>query len=458
MAAQYALNFKEFVASLKKQQFKERKIFLLKLPEPELFFADKNWKSKNTQFVTKVSEQNHIYLKRTLKLDKVDKVEIDGFTLKFMKSSKKASNMNALGKKLADAGELATVQSLSEKVESPKDTKQKIFIDNPEAFIAWKPTFTLTKEIIEAQGIKINNFDVIHDATDKSDFTKIIEDFTKKIRKAKDSWNPADIFMVKKTNKKEIVSTLRTIVDSYEGDTLAAAFNAKIYQYYEDQVLYPISLKQVTAKKAKWELTNVPGRLAPKYYEIGFDGLKLDFSLNTKELGVFVFLNKDTKKKINLQVRGFPHSYTVAQTEITSDGSKTGGRLGKVPTSVVDAIMGSFDDSRIKSISYFGKKPNYFDKFGANEFKETVKWHNFLVKQTEVRVENPVKIEEYLRTTIEIAKDDQDVAAILAIKIQALKIGYFFYNNRKDVDTIINKMILGAKKISTDNGFFIKVY
>ena len=58
-----------------------------------------------------------------------------------------------------------------------------------------------------------------------------------------------------------------------------------------------------------------------------------------------------------MQVRGFPHSYGVAQTEITSDGTPTGGRLGKVSTKVVDSVLGQYNDERISSIRYFGTRP-----------------------------------------------------------------------------------------------------
>ena len=35
---------------------------------------------------------------------------------------------------------------------------------------------------------------------------------------------------------------------------------------------------------------------------------------------------------------------------------------------------------------------------------------------------------------------------------------HFFIKNKKDVSTIMNKMIIGPLKISPDNGFFIKIY
>ena len=33
-----------------------------------------------------------------------------------------------------------------------------------------------------------------------------------------------------------------------------------------------------------------------------------------------------------------------------------------------------------------------------------------------------------------------------------------FVKNKKDLSTIMNKMINGAKKINPNNGFFIKIY
>ena len=66
-----------------------------------------------------------------------------------------------------------------------------------------------------------------------------------------------------------------------------------------------------------------------------------------------------------MQVRGFPHGYGTAQTEITSDGTPTGGRLGKIPTKVVDSVMGQYKDERISSIRYFGSSP--FESFDKNK-------------------------------------------------------------------------------------------
>ena len=50
------------------------------------------------------------------------------------------------------------------------------------------------------------------------------------------------------------------------------------------------------------------------------------------------------------------------------------------------------------------------------------------------------------------------IAENMVMKIQGLKIMHFFIKNKKNLSTIMNKMINGAKKINPDNGFFIKIY
>ena len=87
---------------------------------------------------------------------------------------------NTLGKALADAGELATVMSLRKDIKTAKDTKQSVFVNNPEAFAAWYTTFQYTRPAVKKIVGSLNNFDIIHDATDKSDFTSTITLFLRK--------------------------------------------------------------------------------------------------------------------------------------------------------------------------------------------------------------------------------------------------------------------------------------
>ena len=365
---------------------------------------------------------------------------------------------NALGKKLADAGELATVMSLRKDIETAKDTGQSIFKDNPDAFADWYNTFQYTRPAVKKIVGSLNNFDIIHDATDKSNFGTTIKAFLNKANISKqDSWNPADVYIISKNARVKIINDLKKIIDTYSvSDGLINMFNDKLYKLYKKKVLYPISLKQLISEKANVDYTNVPGQTKVSDYDIEIAKFNCNLTPEGKEIGLFTFNNKDTKKQINLQVRGFPHGYGTAQTEITSDGTPTGGRLGKIPTKVVDSVMSQYKDARISSIRYFGAgKP--FSDFDENKCKETYKMYETVIKDSKVFNEKKLSYKEFVKI-IDVAKANMDVAENMVMKIQGLKIMCFFIKNKKDLSSIMNKMINGAKKIDDSNGFFIKIY
>jgi len=365
---------------------------------------------------------------------------------------------NALGKKLADAGELATVMSLRKDIGNAKDTGQSVFKDNPDAFADWYNTFQYTRPAVKKIVGSLNNFDIIHDATDKSNFGTTIKAFLNKANISKqDSWNPADVYIISKNARVKIINDLKKIIDTYSvSDGLINMFNDKLYKLYKKKVLYPISLKQLISEKANVDYTNVPGQTKVSDYDIEIAKFNCNLTPEGKEIGLFTFNNKDTKKQINLQVRGFPHGYGTAQTEITSDGTPTGGRLGKIPTKVVDSVMSQYKDARISSIRYFGAgKP--FSDFDENKCKETYKMYETVIKDSKVFNEKKLSYKEFVKI-IDVAKANMDVAENMVMKIQGLKIMCFFIKNKKDLSSIMNKMINGAKKIDDSNGFFIKIY
>jgi len=364
---------------------------------------------------------------------------------------------NTLGKALADAGELATVMSLRKDIKTAKDTGQSMFVNNPEAFAAWYTTFQYTRPAVKKIVGSLNNFDIIHDATDKSDFTSTITLFLRKTKLTKDSWNPADIYIIEKSKKADIIKEMKEIVETYDtSDGLVNMFNNKMYKFYTDKQMFPISLKQITAEKANVDYTNVPGTVVVANYKIEIDKFNCNLTTEGKEIGTFTFANKTTKKKILMQVRGFPHSYGTAQTEITSDGTPTGGRLGKIPTKVIDSVMSQYKGARINSIKYFGS-PKQFSNFDENKIKETYKMYETVIKDSKVSNQKSLSYKEYAYI-INLAKSNMDIAKNMAMKIQGLKIMHFFVKNKKDLSGIMNKMINGAKKISDSNGFFIKIY
>ena len=459
----YVLPVKEFIKSIKNKDM-QQSLGGLKLPD-SAFFGD-NKQNTNTRakinISAKTSEANIKYLSKELKINLSGKnldYTYSGYTVRFILSNKKsAGSRNSLGKKLADAGELATVMSLTKEIKTPMDTGEKLFIEDTDAFFKWMNTFKGTRLAVEKIVGNINSFVILHDATDKSKFKNVIDKFCKKIKIAKDSWNPADIFLIKKNKLTDIINTLDEIVNTYDLQTnLTQIFNIKIYDYYKEGLLYPISLKQLSSPKATVEYTNEPGKTKAAHYNISIERFNVDLSPQGKEIGLFVFNNVDTNKQISMQVRGFPHSYGTAQTEITSDGTPSGGRLGKISTKIVDRILEAYNFERIKSISFFGKAPNYFSTFDEKMKKSIYKKYETVIKYNKVNNKVMVSYDEFSQL-IEKSKIDFELAKTMCMKIQGLVMMYFFVKNDKNIKPIMNNMINGAKKISDDNGFFIKIY
>jgi len=367
-----------------------------------------------------------------------------------------SKNMNSLGKALSDAGEIATIKSLQKEINTPEDTEQEIFINNPESFNAWKLTFIETKKAInQIINDDIKKYKIIHDATDTSEFSKIISKFTKKIGTSKDSWNPADIFLIRKDKYDYVIKKLNLILElKVDKNTLISLFNNEIYSLYEKGILYPISLKQLKSS-AKIELSNTPEQEI-HFYDIKINNFNLDFSLKsgTKEIGIMSFLNKETKGIISMQNRPFPYGYSITQTEITSDGTKTGGRLGKVPTKIIDQIMGEYNFGRIKSTKYFGDKRDMLKNFDKTKQQEVIEMYKLVSSNKNVKSIR-VKPEEIIQQAFN--GNDTDKINFM-LKVQGLFFMYFFIKNEKNISDIINKFILGAKKINPQSGFFIKIY
>ena len=459
----YELSYIDFVKKIENKDL-QKALTGLKLPE-DAFFGDPKWKEGKRVSVNaeaKTSEKNIKFLEKKFKVKSEGlnlNVSIGGTTVRFIKSGKKTGgSRNTLGRKLADAGELATIMSLTKDIVTPADTGQEIFFNDVDAFIAWSPTFKHTRPAVEKIVGSLGSFDILHDATDRTDFKKAIDSFCKKVKLAKDSWNPADIFIIKSAKKGQIISELQDIVDNYEvQDGLVEMFNNKIYEFYKSKLLYPISLKQLKSDIASIEYANEPGKIKVADYAIAINNFNCNLSAEGKEIGLFTFKNLDTNKMINMQVRGFPHGYGTAQTEITSDGTPTGGRLGKISTVIVDRILDGYKFERIKNISFFGKGAKPFSKFNDATVKEVYSWYESVSKHPKVTDVNPLTLDEF-RALVKQTQDNYEIAEKLCQKIQGLKMMYFFIKHESDLSIIMNKMINGAKKNSSDNGFFIKIY
>ncbi len=364
----------------------------------------------------------------------------------------------SMSSQMEEIGEKATIQYILKPFSTPKELGDPFFIENEDAFNEWFNTFKTTKEAVETFiTYSIKDYKWLHDATDNSKFMKVLKKFMKKTGLRKHNWSPADLWIIKKSEFDSIVKSFDKIINALEGNELISIFNIKIYHLYKKGYLYPVSLKQVLNSKAKATVTytNIP-KEELTFDEIAFDYFICNFKMDTKEIGTFRFINKDTNKPITIQNNAQPPGFALTQTEITNDGTISGGKAGKVPTYFVSNILEEYGYYRINSSKWFGTKSDKFKNVDNRKIDTFIQEYKYVISNR--NVQNTVSLKEFKELLYNINSLTEDEKERLMMKLQGLRLQYFFLKNNKDISSIINRMIFAAKKIGKENPFFIKIY
>ena len=155
----------------------------------------------------------------------------------------------------------------------------------------------------------------------------------------KDTWNPADIWLVSDLNK--VKNTLKEKV--LDDVTSLEEFNAILRDMFHERRIVGISLKKMSGRTAKWEPVNLENMDIFDDREYNFKLSDIDINLKTKGNGEFV--NSDTKivvagkkGKIKFQIRQNSAGFNNLKIEGTDLGA-TSARLGKVPLDMARKIF-----------------------------------------------------------------------------------------------------------------------
>ena len=157
----------------------------------------------------------------------------------------------------------------------------------------------------------------------------------------KDSWNPADIWLV--SDYRKVVSELERKVK--DDKTSIEEFNAILREMWHDRKCIGISLKKMSGNKALWELVNLEDMdmFDNDEYKFKVKSVEIDFTMkNATE-----FKNSDSKitisgKKgdIKFQIRQNSAGFNNLKIEGTDLGA-TAARLGKVPLDMARSLLAS---------------------------------------------------------------------------------------------------------------------
>ena len=167
----------------------------------------------------------------------------------------------------------------------------------------------------------------------------------------KDSWNPADIWLIKKKNV--FREKIRKELEGPRGTQTIKELNAIMRSMFQKREVVGISLKLISGQQAQYEEVNVSESFFKKLEnmqgEYNFTLSRIVLKLSTKNTDTFatqdtnIFL-KDTEKEVaKFQLKG---NTTSRLANLKFEGTEIGAsaaRLGKAPLNLVEQLSSMVD-------------------------------------------------------------------------------------------------------------------
>ena len=278
--------------------------------------------------------------------------------------------------------------------------------------------------------------------------------------RTKDSWNPADIYIVRKNKVGTVKTEIKAIGDSLlEKSQKLTALNDYMRARFKTKVLVGISLKKL-GRTVKTEETNVKKISAMEEIEIINGSVKLDLDLNNK--GEFVTgemsLQLNVKDHIvNVQIRAFSGGERES-TQMDMTGSGEAAKLGKVSSrEAIDPYIKKFVLSRRMATELPG-----VGRFSEGDIITYVK--EFLIIKNMKIGGSDIYFgkndwEKTLREAVLLEKENNRTASQLSSKLQCFRWVKIFntIEQRGNLKDFLSVLYFGAKKQYDTAGPFLKI-
>lgn len=298
----------------------------------------------------------------------------------------------------------------------------------------------------------------------------------------KDRWDPADIYMVKKSKRKEIESKIKQITSTPDKDTNLLALNDYMRELMQSFDMLPVSLKAIkkSTSKAKAEPANIGAKGKKISFEVVPGSVKclLDFGHKTPnefDTGEFAFDFKVGDEEIHGQARNFQYSKArnLVQTDLTPKGRSGGAKLGKVSSEALDSFLKKLNLPRPASAA---KDPNidlpgewkkenidYWIKYIENLKSEKIAGRPIDLGGLKVKIGNKetVGAEEVIKNAIISENKTRSSAGRFSSKLIGLRWAYTWVliEKKGKMDEWLQTLYYGAKKeFGGKNGPFLKIY
>ena len=278
--------------------------------------------------------------------------------------------------------------------------------------------------------------------------------------RAKDNWNPADIYIVKKTEEKQIVKELESIGGLETDKALKLdRLNEYMRELFVKRHLVGISLKKL-GRVARLEETNVKKIEPVKDISIVRDSIRLDLDLNDSDefiTGEMAFSINVKGANVNVQIRAFSGGEREStQMDMTETGAAA--KLGKVSSIV--AI-----DPYIKKLGLKRRMGSDLPRVGMWTSGEINRYVTEYHRLRDVPIGGSKiywgknKWETSLRRAIQIEHDNPRTASQLSAKLQCFEWVNILQTMDRNMllDEFLTILYYGAKKQYDTAGPFLKI-
>lgn len=298
----------------------------------------------------------------------------------------------------------------------------------------------------------------------------------------KDSWNPADIYLIKKAKETAVKNKLNEISKGPNKKDNLLALNSYMKELITDNIMIPVSLKALkkSTSSAKAELANMGVKGGAYEFKLKPNSIKCNLSMGHKkpyefDTGEFAFDIYVQDEEIHGQSRNFQYSVSrnLVQTDLTPKGRSGGAKLGKVAAPAMDDFLKKNGLTRPSSAS---KDPN-IDPVGEWTQKNIDYWIDYIEKLSRLKVQGSsidlgdltVKngnkefrgAEAVIKNAIAWETKTRSAAGRFSSKLIGLRwaMTWHLIDKKGMMNEWLKTLYYGAKKeFSATNGPFLKIY
>jgi hypothetical protein len=213
----------------------------------------------------------------------------------------------------------------------------------------------------------------------------------------KDSWDPADIWLIR-GDEKAIENKIKKQLEGPKSTQTILELNSILRKMFVDKEVVGISLKLISGKEAQWQEVNVDEKFFKKL-ETYADGYNYSLSKVTMKMGLkprtsefqtqdtVLFLKAGSTDVLKFQIKGNSTSdYANLKIEgsLISAGS---ARLGKAPLGLVEKLSGTVDKS------LFSAETRKFQNY-AMTVEDFLKDYDRYKDQAKILLDNKIYVKE----------------------------------------------------------------